>query len=125
MKYEYKLLLTGLFTIGAFDAITSIASRQFNFNYIYLALGSFIIYCILGFWGTKKINLKTGILIATANGFFDSTVGWEISMLLKANTGNIKNEPTLLLWIITIIFVTCLAAICGLIGGWLAKVKAL
>lgn len=69
----------------------------------------------------KKIGLKTGVLTAAAVGFFDSTVGWEISMFLKANTGNFKNDPTIPIWIITIIFVTGLAAVCGLIGGAIAK----
>lgn len=123
MKLEYKLLLIGFLTIGIFDALSSIASNQFNFNYIYLALGSFIIYCFFGFLGTKEINLKVGVFVATATGFFDSTVGWKISMLLKANTGTIKNNPTILMWSITIIFVTCLAALCGLTGGWLARVN--
>jgi hypothetical protein len=121
MKLKYKLFLIGFLTIGVFDALSSIASRQFNFNSVYLAPASFIIYCIFGFLGTKKINLKTGVLTATAVGFFDSTVGWKISMFLKANTGNIKNDPTIAAWIITIIFVTGLAAICGLVGGGLAK----
>ncbi|MGN6638911.1 MAG: hypothetical protein ACTHJ8_08360, partial [Mucilaginibacter sp.] len=55
-------------------------------------------------------------------GLFDSTIGWEISKLLKANTGGIENDPTIIVWITTIIFVTGLAAICGLIGGGVAKV---
>jgi len=122
MKREYKLILIGLLTIGIFDALASIVSKQFNFNYTDLAAGSFLIYCIFGFWGTKEINLKAGVLIAAAVGLFDSTIGWEISILLKANTGNIKNDPTLPVWIITIVLVTGLAGLCGLIGGGLAKI---
>lgn len=121
MKPKYKLFLIGFLTIGIFDALASIASRKFNFNYAYLVWGSFIIYCVFGFLGTKKTNLKTGVLTAAAVGFFDSTIGWEISTSLKANTGNIKNDPTITAWFITMIFVTGLAAICGLIGGSLVK----
>ena len=43
-------------------------------------------------------------------------------MLLKTNTGSIENNPGVVLWIITVVFVTGLAALCGLIGGGLAKV---
>ncbi|MGN6637813.1 MAG: hypothetical protein ACTHJ8_02815, partial [Mucilaginibacter sp.] len=68
MKLEYKLFLIGFLTIAIFDAISSIVSKQLNFNYAYLATGSFIIYCIFGFGGTKKINLKTGVLITAAVG---------------------------------------------------------
>lgn len=75
----------------------------------------------MGFWGTKKIDLKTGVLLAAAIGLFDSTIGWEISILLKANTGSLNNNPSVAIWIITAVFVTGLAALCGLIGGGLAK----
>jgi hypothetical protein len=55
MKREYKLLLIGFLAIGVFDALTSIASRQFDFNYTYLASGSFIIYTVsLVFLALKK-----------------------------------------------------------------------
>jgi hypothetical protein len=122
MKQEYKIVLIGCLTIGLFDTLTSIASKQFNFSYSLLAGISFIIYCVFGFLGAKQRNLKTGVLIAAAVGLFDSTVGWEISMLLKANTGNLKNDPTIGVWITTAIFVTGLAALCGLVGGGLSKI---
>jgi hypothetical protein len=121
MSLKYKLYLIGCFTIGAFDALTAIASRQLNFNSAYFAVGSFIIYCFFGFWTTKKIDLKTGALTAAAIGFFDSTVGWKISMLLKANTGHFNNDPTVVAWMLTIIVVTAFAALCGLIGAAFAK----
>lgn len=121
MKLEYKLLLAGCLTIGLFDAIGSFASRHFTFNYTYLAAISFTIYCVFGFIATKQVNLKTGVLIAAAIGLFDSTVGWEISILLKANTGNIKIEPSIVVWIATMMLVVGSAALCGLIGGGVAK----
>ena len=121
MKVKYKLFLIGFFIIGVFDTLTSLASKQFDFNYTYLASGSFVIYFIFGFWATKEMNLKVGVLIAATIGFFDSTVGWGISIFLKANTGNIKNDPSIAVWIISAILVTGLAAICGLVGGRLAK----
>lgn len=121
MKLEYKILLLGLLAITLTDILGSICSRQWSFNASLLAPISSIIYGTCGFWGTKEKKIKTGILIAAVTGFFDSTIGWEISILLKANTGNIKNDPTMPVWITTIIFVTSLAALCGLIGGGLAK----
>ncbi len=121
MKQEYKIVLIGCLTIGLFDTLDSIASREFNFNYSLLASFSLIIYCAFSFWGAKQRTLRTGVLIAAAIGLFDSTIGWEISMLLKANTGNFRNNPTIGIWIVTIIFVTSIAALCGLIGGGLAN----
>jgi len=121
MKREYRIVLIGWLTVGLFDALGSIASKQFNFNYTLLVTISFIIYCVFGFWGTKEKTLGTGVLIAAAIGFFDSTIGWEISMFFKANTGNLKNDPSIGVWIITVLVVTGLAALCGLAGGGLAK----
>jgi len=122
MKREYKMLLIGCFTIALFDTLGAIASKQINFNYTVLAVISFIIYGTFAFWAAKEKNLGTGVLIAAAIGLFDSTAGWEISILLKANTGNLKSDPTVIVWIMTAIFVTGLAALCGLIGGGAAKI---
>jgi hypothetical protein len=121
MKPINRLLLTGCIAITLFDVLGSIISKQFNFNYTYLFLVSFSIYTICGFCGTRIINLKNGVLIAAFTGFIDSTIGWKISMLLHANTGNIKNAPTTQAWLVTIVFVTGLAALCGLIGGVIAN----
>jgi hypothetical protein len=121
MKPINKLLLTGCIAITLSDALGSIISKQFNFNYTYLFLLSFSIYTIWGFYGTRIINLKNGVLVAVFTGLFDSTIGWKISMLLHANTGNIKNAPTTQVWLVTIVFVTGLAALCGLFGGVIAN----
>lgn len=121
MKPINKLLVTGCIAIALCDILGSIISKQLNFNYGYLFFISFSIYTGWGFWGTRTINLKNGILIAACIGFFDSIVGWKISMLLHANTGNIKNDPTIQAWLVTIVFVTGLAALCGLIGGAIAN----
>ncbi|MES2275729.1 MAG: hypothetical protein V4592_06890 [Bacteroidota bacterium] len=121
MKREYRLLLIGFLVIALWDSISSIASRQFNFNYALAAAISFFIYGVFGFIDSKGKSLKIGVKIAAALGLFDATVGWLISTLLKANTGNTVIEITPVLWIITAIMVTASAALCGLIGAWLAS----
>jgi hypothetical protein len=103
------------------DALASIASRKFNFNYARLAPLSFIIYAIVGFAGARETNQVTGIIVAATIGFFDATIGWKISMLLKANTGKLDNNPSISKWVSTAIFVTLLAAICGLVGTELSR----
>ena len=123
MKQEYKILLFGLLSILLVDVLGSIASRQLDFNFSILSPLSFIIYGTCGFITTKKNGIKTGVLIAAIIGLFDSTIGWKISMLLKANTGNINNDPTAGLWLITIVIVTGVAALFGLIGGGITLIK--
>jgi hypothetical protein len=115
MKPEYKM---GILAIILLDALGSIASKQLGFKYTSLAALSFIIYGAVGFFATKQSDLKTGILMAAATGFFDATIGWKISMMLGVNTGV---EVTPLLWFITIIFITGSAAVCGLLGGGLTR----
>jgi hypothetical protein len=122
LKKEIKILLTGCLIIALFDTIGAIASRHLTFNYTLLAAVSFLIYAVFGFIATRFNNIKSGALTAAAIGFFDSTIGWKMAMLLKANTGSIKNDPSVPVWIITIILVTAFAAICGFIGGGLSKI---
>ncbi|TSD64612.1 hypothetical protein FFF34_011925 [Inquilinus sp. KBS0705] len=122
MNRRHKLLFVGVLIIALFDAFGSIVSREVNFNSAYLAPVTFLLYGTFGFILAKWYNTKTGVLTAAALGLFDSTIGWEISMLLKPNTGDIKNDPSLSTWVITIIFVTGLAALCGLIGAMLLKI---
>jgi hypothetical protein len=104
------------------DALGAIASRRFNFNYARLAPLSFIIYAAIGLIGTVEADQDTGIILAAAIGFFDATIGWKTCMVLKANTGKADNNPTVSRWIITAIFVTLLAAVCGVVGSELSNV---
>jgi hypothetical protein len=117
MKPVHVILLAGCLIVFVLDALSSIASRRFNFNYARLAPLSFIIYVAIGFAGARQADQVTGIILAAAVGFFDATIGWKTSMLLKANTGNLDNNPTVSRWVSTAIFVTFLAAICGLVGS--------
>ncbi|MDN3581201.1 hypothetical protein [Mucilaginibacter flavus] len=122
MKNEYKLLISGFVAITLCDAIGSIASRQFVFNYAILAFISFTIYAVFGFLGTRSKNLKTGIFIAACVGFFDSTIGWGISTILHANTGNVQVHLTPVIWLTGMAFTTITAALSGLIGGVFTKI---
>ncbi|MES2427544.1 MAG: hypothetical protein V4560_11250 [Bacteroidota bacterium] len=121
MKKEYKILLSGILAIAIVDIVGSITSRYYGFNYAILMPVSFIIYATPGYIMAKTYKRNRAVLICAAIGLFDSTIGWKISMMLKANTGNIKNDPSIPAWIITIIFVTCFAAFCGLIGAVVAR----
>jgi hypothetical protein len=121
LKPAHIILLIGCLTVFALDALSSIASRRFNFNYARLAPLSFIIYVAIGFAGAREADQATGIILASAIGFFDATIGWKTSMVLKANTGNVDNNPSISKWISTAIFVTLLAAICGFAGSELLK----
>ncbi|MCX2746158.1 hypothetical protein OO013_19925 [Mangrovivirga sp. M17] len=122
MKQEYKILLIGLLAVGLLDTLGSIASRQLDFNYSFLSPISFIIYGTTAFLSARQKDLKTGVLFAAILGFFDSTIGWKLSLLLDANTGDINNQASTGLWIIITILMTGFAALAGLIGGGLTRI---
>ena len=88
MKPEYRILLAGIIIIAAFDAAGSIASRQFNFNYALLTLGSFIIYGAFAFIATAK---KATITNQAQNNLPGIHMGINVVMncrYIKCNTAN-------------------------------------
>ncbi len=121
MKEKYKYLLIACLAVASVDAIGSLASRMFNFNYIFIWPASVLVYAILGFLLTKLENIKTCVWLTALLGVFDATVGWKISMLLNANTGSVNNNPTLQVWAITVIIVALYGAIVGFVSGGIAR----
>jgi hypothetical protein len=71
---------------------------------------------------TKTTDLKTGVIYGMILGFFDSTIGLKISILLDANTGDYHYELTAGFWIIIVVFMLGFGALAGLIGGGLARI---
>lgn len=122
MKKEHKILLGGLIAVVLLDTLGSIASRQLDFNYSLLSFVSFVIYGTTCFLATRTKDLKTGVLYGMILGFFDSTIGLQISLFLDANTGDSSYEMTTVLWIFTVVFMIGFGALCGLIGGGLTRI---
>ena len=122
MKKALSTILIGFLLIVLIDSIGSIVSRKMNFNYGYLFLFSSAIYIAIPFLIRKRVDKKAAIISAALLGLFDATIGWKISILLKANTGSTKLEIiTPAVFIITIIFVTLTSTLFGLFGSWLAS----
>ncbi|MES2458672.1 MAG: hypothetical protein V4594_24165 [Bacteroidota bacterium] len=122
MKREYKLILAGFATIAVFDAISSIASREFDLSYTYVAIISCLIYGSFGYLGTKGSKIEKGLTIAAMAGLFDATAGWAICVFFKAKTGIVYFDFTPMNLVFTIVFDIVLAAFCGLVGGGIAMV---
>jgi hypothetical protein len=122
MKQEHRILLGGLIAVGLLDTFGSIASRQLDFDYSLLSFVSFIIYGATCFLATRTEDLKTGVIYGTILGFFDSTIGLKISMMLDANTGNYKYEITTAFWIFIVVYMIGFGALAGLIGCGLARI---
>jgi len=122
MKHEHKILLIGIIAVGLLDAVGSIASRQFDFDYTQLTFVSVIVYGTTTFLATRLKNLKTGVLYGMILGFFDSTIGLKISLLLGANTGDSNYEITPAFWIFIVVYMIGFGALVGLMGGGLARI---
>lgn len=122
MKKEHKILLSGLIAVGLLDIFGSIASRQLDFDYSLLSFVSFIIYGTTCFFATRTKNLRTGIIYGMILGFFDSTIGLKISMLLDANIGDYRYEITPVFWIFIMIYMIGFGALAGLTGGGAARI---
>lgn len=122
MKKEHRILLGGLVAIGLLDIFGSIASRQLDFNYSNLSFVSFLIYGTTCFLVTKIAGLKTGVIYGMVLGFFDSTIGLKVSILLDANNGDYNYDLTVGFWIIIVVFMIGFGALAGLIGGGLARI---
>ena len=122
MKQEYKILLIALLVLGLLDTLGSISSRQLDFNYSFLSPFSFIIYGTAAFLTARQKDITTGVLFAAILGLFDSTIGWKLSMILDANTGDIDNQASTGLWIMTAVLMTGSAALVGFLGGGLTRI---
>lgn len=121
MIFKFNFLQIGLLATLIFNILGSLSSRIFAFDYSYLTPLSAIIYCSIGFITTKEFNLKMGTRYTTLMGLFDSTIGWMIAILLKANTGTLNIQPySIELAIIVVISMTVLASLLGLISGGVA-----
>jgi hypothetical protein len=79
------LLVSGFLAVTTIDMLGSIASRKLNFNYAYLTPLSFLVYFSLGYRGHFLSSLPWTLIIACLTGVYDATVGWRLSIILRAN----------------------------------------
>ena len=118
---KLNLLQIGILAIFLFDILGSLTSRWIGFNYEYLTPLSFLIYCTISFLATRKANLKAGVWYNVLMGLFDSTIGWLVSIILEANTGDINIQPySVNFFIMMVISMVIIASVMGLIGGGIA-----
>ena len=84
--------LIGLLVITIIDTLGAIASRKLDFNYAYLTPVSLAVYLLIGYFVSKDYGLYYAILSCCVTGLFDATIGWNLSLSLKANSGLTDEE---------------------------------
>lgn len=87
------LFVAGLLCVTAIDTIGSITSRKWKYNYAYLSVLSFMVYAAIGYAGHRlSIGQQWSLITAALVGVYDASVGWKISVALKANWGRLKQQ---------------------------------
>jgi hypothetical protein len=81
------VMLVGLIAVTLIDTAGAYASKVMNFNYGYLAILSFVVYASIGSFVSKYYSFNTAMAINLVIGFYDATIGWNLSRRLGANTG--------------------------------------
>jgi len=119
-----RVLVLGCLAVVSYDAIASIASRFAGFYYGRAAIGSFIVYAIVGFFAAESAvrnRLLFALLAGLLLGLTDSSLGWLVSILI--GPGRPKAKITPYLWSIVSFRVTMKAGLISALGALPALVK--
>jgi CDP-diglyceride synthetase len=119
--YAFCCLILGLVLITLIDTVGAIASRKFNFKYVYLSVLSFAVYLGIGYLLSKQYNAPFVFLVAGLLGLYDGTIGFWLSIVLRANNGLETNKSKELLNIKTAVSMILIAILFAFIGIQLAK----
>ena len=121
MAFRRKIPIT-IFIVVGFDAIASVLSRSFQFDYTRLIWVSLLIYFAVGYWGAHRRGVRYGMLLGALAGLADSTIGWAISRMIGPfiETATPPLDPTVILTVV--VTVTMTGFVLGLIGAGLCKV---
>jgi hypothetical protein len=120
MPYARVLLLAGA-AVLLYDGLMSIASVRFGFGYgsTPVVLGSSSIYAGAGFFGARvRRRLRAGVLAGAVAGMVDSTLGLLLSALIVPAYPGGATPPAIT---VVVVAVTCMGAVCGLIGGLIGR----
>lgn len=123
MDYTYVLpvLLSALLIVTLIDTVGAIASRKFNFNYMWLSVASAILYTCVGYQIALQGGLLMAIIINNLIGFYDATVGLKLALSLKANYVLKEEEKKYLTTQYTISSMLLIATVLALLGYIIAK----
>lgn len=79
----------GLLLVSVIDAIGSILSRIYQFNYAAVAIASVIAYIGIALVCFTDLDPLKSFVVLGIMALYDATIGYQISVRLKAFTGDI------------------------------------
>ena len=110
------IVLGGMLSVVAFDAVGSLASRQFGFSYGILIVGSLLIYGTIAALVARRRDWHTGLFAAIAMALTDLTFGWAVSWLI--GPGRPAGGLTTTTVMGAALTALLAAGVAGSIGGW-------
>ena len=119
-----RVILISVAAVLVFDTVAAVASRTTGFPYTSAVYGSYIIYAVAGCFGMRASGrLWAGALAGGVAGLADSTLGWLISNAIGPYIPPMELPTGPAAVVVVVILVTLSAAVIGLIGAFVAKVR--
>jgi hypothetical protein len=119
MKNRAQFYLTVFCAVLFFDVITSCASRLLAFDYTKLALVSWVLYGVAGYFGCKYHGFLAGVLAGLIAGLADSTAGWALSFAIGPFLPTHRAHHTFGMILLTVAVVSISGVLFSAIGAGL------
>lgn len=116
MPPSKKVVAIGAVAVIAYDAVTALASHQFGFAYTRAAVGSYLLYAMVGYFAAKSDGLRSAVRAGATIGLIDASVGWAVSWAIgpgRPSNGALTPVP----WLVIAVIVASSATICAAIGS--------
>jgi hypothetical protein len=120
LRSVVRLVLLGVLTVIAFDALASLASRSLDFPYLYATIGSLLIYAALGFTLGRTASVSFAAASVAVIAFTEATIGWWLSGIIgpgKPKSGLVSSTQI----VTTVVSMVVIGAIIGAVAGALGR----
>ena len=117
MKNKAYFHLAVVCAVVFFDVIASCASKLLLFDYTKLAILSWVLYCVAGYFGCKYHGFLAGVLAGLVAGLADSTVGWALSSAIGPLLPAHRAQHTFVMVLLVVIIVSVIGVFFSSIGA--------
>lgn len=115
-----RAIIGGAVAVLMFDAAAAWASLVFGFPYGSVAIGSWIIYAVVGFVAGRYSGVLAALVAGVAVGLVDASAGWAISWMI--GPGRVPGaELTAARWTAAAIYVSVIAGVAATVGGVIGR----
>lgn len=124
MDYLYLIIcfVFGLIAITLIDTLGAIESRKQGFKYSRLSYVSFCVYILVAVLVSRKYNISIMLYTNAILGLYDGTIGFWLSIYLKANNGMTEEQAKEMLGVKSAIMMIIISTICGIVGYGIAGI---